>query len=56
MKRLGKLGTAFVREPERHPNRGWVAASGPTGVQAIGVGVRPGRGCQHAEGLSGEPT
>ena len=31
MKRLGELGTAFVREPERHPNRGWVAASGPTG-------------------------
>ena len=36
MKRLGKLGTAFVREPERHPNRGWVAASGPHGGSSDG--------------------
>ena len=56
MKRLGKLGTAFVREPRGTRTGVGSLLRDRTGVQLIGVGVRPGRGCQHAEGLSGEPT
>ena len=56
MKRLGKLGTAFVREPRgTRTGVGSLFRDRPA-IQAIGVGVRSGRGCQHAEGLSGEPT